>query len=107
MNEEHSENRPRNREDTPLQELDVFSPDDLRSLQEYAIYTLGQLLGATKGLTICPPFLADPDSAQNMFGSIAERFPEEVERHRSFDQPFPATGAFLEHEDEGDANDQP
>lgn len=85
-------------EDWPLKRLNVFSPEQLQLLNEHAIHTFGELLGATTGLTTVPDFLGGNAVSRQIFKDLANRFPIEIERYRVDPGPFPATGCWIEEE---------
>jgi len=92
-------------DDMLLEELGVFSPELLEVLRSHAIHTLGQLLGATHGLVLRPEFFEAGKGIADAFESIANRFPEEVERYRQDAAPLPPTGCLLEEPGEGESDD--
>jgi len=64
-------------EDMLLKELDLFSLELLKWLEEYNILTVGHLLGVTKGL-LKTGFLPDLDLNPDVFDQFQALIPEDL-----------------------------
>ncbi len=92
-------------EDWPLKKLSVFSLEQIQLLNEYAINTFGQLLGATKGFAAVPDFVGEDVALRQAFQNLSNRFPAEVARYREDQSPFPSTGCWLEDENDEEGSE--
>ena len=77
------------------------APESLmRLFEEHAIYSLGDLLGATQGLTNQLPIEEDREQAEAFLAALAEELPEEVLAPYRADQPeLPPPGVLDDEED--------
>lgn len=80
-------------EDAPLADRGSFDDDQLEALSDYGIETLGDLLGATRGLTDLEGLRTIRSDLAAGAVALRATLPDELlERFALDDPPMPATG---------------
>lgn len=88
-------------ENKALAELNHFTQDQLNALGEYAITTVGELLGATKGLRSIINLNAVLEGLGNSCANLRDQLPGDLIAKYEADSPMPATGYKPEGDEDG------
>lgn len=89
-----------------LKSLGLFSDETIEKLKGYNIFTIGQLLGATKGLTQNIEALFNSPCEQETLQKVLERIPDEVlKKEREF-HFRPHMGLIVKPKEQGDESEK-
>ncbi|MBN1969921.1 MAG: hypothetical protein JW870_11185 [Candidatus Delongbacteria bacterium] len=91
-------------EEKKLSELEIFSTEDIQFLVNYNIHTVGQLLGATKGLINKSLFGMMSDGEEKLHRFITMLPFEMIKLHRELEKDH--SMGLWEEEEDGDGDDE-